>query len=112
MHGKYGHNGPQLDFDRLDRVHSVTSKQGVQLVLHGAGGFNEKLFRECIKHGMVKANVNDAFNVPFMNVLQEKANKVPLTTLLEEGTLAMQRVMEKHMDWMGSTGKAWFEGQS
>lgn len=106
VHGKYGPKGPSLDYDRLSRVHATTSKKGVNLVLHGANDFDEKLFQECIKRGMAKCNVNDAMNGEFKKVMKEKADKAPLTTLLEEGTLAMQRATELHMDWMGSTGKA------
>lgn len=106
VHGKYGPKGPQLDYDRLSKVHATTSKKGVQLVLHGANDFDEKLFQECIKRGMAKANVNDAFNSEFTKVMRERAGRVPLTTLLEEGTAAMQKAIEQHMDWMGSAGKA------
>lgn len=106
IHGKYGPKGPSLDYERLSNVHNTTKKTGVNLVLHGANGFDEKLFQECIKRGMAKCNVNDAFNGEFTKVMREKAGKVPLTTLLEEGTLAMQKAIETHMDWMGSTGKA------
>lgn len=108
VHGPYGPKGPQLDYDRLSRIHEATSKRGVQLVLHGAGApwFGEELFKECVKRGMAKANVNNAFNEEFTRVMREKADKVPLTTLLEEATLAMQKNMEQTMDWLGSTGKA------
>ncbi|VUC36204.1 unnamed protein product [Clonostachys rosea] len=104
VHGKYGPQGPQLDYDRLSRVHATTSKRGVNLVLHGAGDFGEELFQSVIKRGITKCNVNDAMNDEFTKVMRER--KAPLTTLLEEGTLAMQKAVELHMDWMGSTGKA------
>ncbi|KAI6779927.1 fructose-bisphosphate aldolase [Emericellopsis cladophorae] len=108
VHGKYGPKGPQLDYPRLASIFAATSKRGVNLVLHGASGeaFTEEIYRECVKNGMRKANVNDAFNVEFTRVMREKADKVPLTTLLEEATSAMQVVMEKLMRWMGSAGKA------
>lgn len=106
IHGKYGPKGPSLDYDRLSRVHATAKKGGVNLVLHGANGFGESLFRECIKRGMAKCNINDAMNSQFTKVMKEKAGVVPLTTLLEEGTTAMQKSVEMHMDWMGSTDKA------
>lgn len=106
VHGRYGPKGPSLDYDRLTRVHETTNKAKVNLVLHGANDFDEKLFHECIKRGMAKCNVNDGFNAEFTRIMKEKAGKVPLTTLLEESTLAMQKAIELHMDWMGSTGKA------
>jgi fructose-bisphosphate aldolase class II len=107
VHGKYGAKGPQLDYDRLKRVHKQVGDR-VDLVLHGAGTewFDEKRFKECIECGVAKINLNDAVNDHFTKVMVEKAGKVPLTTLLEEATLAMQKSVEWHMDWMGSTGKS------
>lgn len=105
VHGKFGPQGPCLDYDRLGRIHEST-KGRINLVLHGAGDFDEKLFKECIKHGMAKCNINDAMNNKFTDVMRDRAGKVPLTTIIEEGTLAMQKVVEEHMDWMGSTGRA------
>lgn len=107
VHGRYGPKGPSLDYDRLSRVHATTSKKGVQLVLHGANDFDEKLFKECTSRGMAKANINDGMNSHFTRVMREKAGKVPLTTLLEEATNEMQKAIEMHMDWLDSTGKAW-----
>ncbi|EOO04044.1 putative fructose-bisphosphate protein [Phaeoacremonium minimum UCRPA7] len=105
VHGKYGPRGPSLDYERLDQIHKTTRGR-VHLVLHGANGFEEALFKECIKRGLAKCNVNDAVNARFPEVQKEKAGRVPLTVVIEEGTLAMQRAVEMHMDWMGSTGKA------
>jgi fructose-bisphosphate aldolase class II len=107
VHGKYGPKGPQLDFPRLRGIRDQVGDR-VDLVLHGAGTewFGEKLIKECIKAGMSKINLNDAVNDHFMHVMKEKAGKVPLTTLLEDATKAMQDAVERHMDWMGSTGKA------
>lgn len=107
VHGKYGPKGPQLDYDRLKRVHGKVGDR-VDLVLHGAGTewFDEKRIKECIACGVSKINLNDAVNNDFTRVMAEKASNTPLTTLLEEATNAMQKSVEKHMDWMGSTGRA------
>lgn len=105
VHGQYGAKGPRLDYERLKGIREAT-KGRVQLVLHGANGFDEELFRKCIECGMAKCNINDALNGEFKRVLRERVDKVPLTTLIEEGTLAMQKAIERHMIWMGSAGKA------
>jgi fructose-bisphosphate aldolase, class II len=39
--------------------------------------------------------------------MKEKAGNTPLTQLLQEVTDAMQKDVEQHMDWLGSSGKAW-----
>lgn len=108
VHGKYGANGPQLDFERLERVHRRVSDR-VYFVLHGAGTewFGEELFHRVIDAGMAKCNVNDGFNTSYLKVMSERAGTAGLTTLLLDVTDAMQKDVEKHMDWMKSTGKAW-----
>lgn len=105
VHGNYGAKGPQLDFDRLSRIRASTRGR-VNLVLHGTNTFNEKLYRECIRCGIAKCNINDGVNARFTEVQREMAGRVPLTTVIEEGTLAMQKAVEMYMDWLGSTGKA------
>ncbi|OAA66437.1 Ketose-bisphosphate aldolase, class-II [Niveomyces insectorum RCEF 264] len=105
VHGRYGPKGPTLQYDRLERVHAATRGR-VHMVLHGGSGFGEHLFRECIKRGTTKININDAFNDVYTRLLKEKAGRVPLTTLIEEGTQAMQKVIELHMDYTNSTGQA------
>lgn len=105
VHGGYGPEGPLLDYGRLTRIYQGT-KGKVQLVLHGSNDFDEELFQECIERGVAKCNINGAMNERFIEVLREKAGLVPLTTVIEEGTLAMQKVVETHMDWLGSAGKA------
>jgi len=39
-------------------------------------------------------------------LLKEKAGKVGVTQLMEEGTDVMQKVVERLMDQLGSSGKA------
>ncbi|KAF2255083.1 aldolase [Trematosphaeria pertusa] len=109
VHGKYGPKGPQLDYERLKRVYAKVGDR-VDLVLHGAGTewfSDEKMLRSVIECGVAKINLNDAVNNEFTRVMAEKARSAPLTSLLEEATLEMQKAVERHMDWMGSTGKAW-----
>jgi fructose-bisphosphate aldolase class II len=108
VHGKYGRKGPQLDLDRLRSIHKQVGDR-VSLVLHGAGReyFDDgKLEQVCIEAGVAKINLNDCVNDHFLDVMKEKAGKAPLTTLLEEATDRMQEAVERHMDYMGSTGKA------
>jgi fructose-bisphosphate aldolase class II len=108
FHGKYGPNGPQLDYERLSRVHKQVGDR-VDLVLHGAGTewfSNKEMLQSVIQRGVAKINLNDAINNDFIKVMAEKASNTPLTTLLEEATNAMQKAVEDHMDYMGSTGQA------
>lgn len=107
VHGNYGPKGPQLDYERLKRVHKQVGDR-VSLVLHGAGAewFQEKLLRECIDCGVAKMNINDAFNNDFTRIMHEQAGKTPITGLIEQATDAMQASIEQYMEWMGSAGMA------
>lgn len=107
VHGEYGPKGPHLDFARLERVQQAVGDR-VRLVLHGAHEdyFQEELLRKCIKYGMAKVNVNGPVAAAWTKVQGELSGKVPLTTVVEEQTKAMQAVIEYHMDFLLSTGKA------
>ena len=76
----------------------------MQLVLHVANDFNKGLFQECIKRGVAKCNIKDAMNREFTKVQREKAGRAPLTIVIKEGTLAIQKAVK--LDWVGSTRKA------
>ena len=107
VHGKYGPKGPQLDFPRLKSIEAKVGDR-VRLVLHGAheDHFDEPMFQKLIAAGVAKFNINGAMNNEYTKIQAEMAGKVPLTTVIEKGTEAMQKVVEQHMDWMGSSGKA------
>jgi len=107
VHGKYGPKGPQLDFPRLESIEKKVGDR-VRLVLHGAheDHFKEELFQKLIAAGVAKFNLNGSVNNEYTKIQAEMAGKAPLTSLIEKGTDAMQKVVEQHMDWMGSTGKA------
>jgi fructose-bisphosphate aldolase class II len=107
VHGKYGPKGPQLDFPRLESIEAKVGDR-VRLVLHGAheDHFGEEMFRKLIASGVAKFNVNGAMNNEYTKIQAELAGKIPLTTVIEKGTEAMMKVVEQHMDWMKSSGKA------
>lgn len=105
VHGKYGARGPKLDYDRLESINTAT-KGRVNLVLHGANEFKEEHFKNCIGRGIVKCNINDAMNSHYTRVQREKAGKMPLTAVIEEGTNQMQKAVEELIQWVGSANKA------
>ncbi|MBE3048949.1 class II fructose-bisphosphate aldolase [Candidatus Bathyarchaeota archaeon] len=104
-HGNYGPQGPQLDYQRLGRIHEV-AKGRVQLVLHGTNDFDEAIFQKCIKGGVAKCHINNVMNDRWTEVQRNKAGRSPITSVIEEGTQAMQKAVEKYVDWVGSTGRA------
>jgi fructose-bisphosphate aldolase, class II len=107
IHGPYPAKGPQLDFPRLKKIHDQVGDR-VRLVLHGAHEdyFKEELLKKCISYGMCKVNVNGPVAAAWTKVQGELTGKVPLTEVIERQTDAMQKVVEYHMDWLMSSGKA------
>ncbi|KAJ5558224.1 Ketose-bisphosphate aldolase class-II [Penicillium sp. DV-2018c] len=98
------HGGIQLEYERLRSINEAVGKE-VRLVLHGADPFTEEIFQKCIDCGVSKVNINKVLNNEYLRVQAEKAGKVPLTTLLEEATNAMQKAVEGCMDRLGSTNR-------
>lgn len=80
VHGPYGPKGPQLEFDRLDRIHAAVGDR-VRLVLHGAHEkyFQQDLLRMCISHGMAKFNINAHMNNAYTEVGEKLTGKEPLS---------------------------------
>lgn len=107
VHGSYGPRGPQLEFEKLESIVSSVGDR-VWIILHGGHEkyFQEELIRKRIGYGLAKLNVNGAVNAVYTKLQAEMAGKVPLTTVIEEGTEAMHKVVEQHMDWMMSSGRA------
>jgi fructose-bisphosphate aldolase class II len=107
VHGNYGPKGPQLDFPRLESIEKKVGDR-VKLVLHGAheDHFDEPLFQRLIAAGVAKFNLNGSVNNEYTKIQAEMAGKIPLTEVIDKGTNAMQKVVEQHMDWMMSSGKA------
>ncbi|KAJ5677807.1 fructose-bisphosphate aldolase [Penicillium maclennaniae] len=104
VHGEYGPRGIQLEYERLQSINEAVGGK-VRLVLHGADPFTKEIFQKCIDCGVSKININKVLNNEYIKVQQEKAGKVPLTTLLEEATNAMQKAVEGCMDRLSSTGR-------
>ena len=104
VHGEYGPRGIQLEYERLKSINEAVGRE-VRLVLHGADPFTEEIFKKCIDCGVSKVNINKVLNNEYVRVQAEMAGKVPLTTLLEEATNAMQKAVEGCIDRLGSGGK-------
>jgi fructose-bisphosphate aldolase class II len=104
VHGEYGPRGIRLEYDRLQSINERVGER-VRLVLHGADPFNEEIFRNCMKGGVTKININKGMNNHYAWKQEEMRGK-PLTSVIEAGTLAMQKAIENYMHWFGSAGKA------
>jgi len=104
VHGEYGPRGIKLEYDRLQSINERVGER-VRLVLHGADPFDEEIFRNCMAGGVTKININKGMNNHYAAVQEEMRGK-PLTSVIEAGTTAMQKAIERYMHWFGSAGKA------
>lgn len=78
----------------------------VRIVLHGTNDFPEDIMKRCIAGGVSKVNVNKLVLDDYLVHLQRNASELSLTTLMEEGVKATQKLVEWQMDVCGSTSKA------
>ena len=105
VHGEYGPRGVKLEYDRLEDIdRAVGGEEWVRLVAHGTDPFTPEIYEKLIRAGISKVNINKTVNRWYMDL--QKEGRLGLTALMEEGTKRMQEELEKHMDVLGSTGKA------
>ncbi|KAF7520939.1 hypothetical protein PCG10_008682 [Penicillium crustosum] len=104
VHGEYGPQGPQLDFERQ----SVRSQANgrVRLALHGTNGFTPELMKRCVAAGVSKINVNRLVLDDYYDHLRANVNKMTHTQLIEEGIQKVADLTVKWMEICGSAGKA------
>jgi fructose-bisphosphate aldolase class II len=105
VHGEYGKRGPVLDWDRIQMIKSKVNGR-VRIVLHGTNDFPEDIMKRCISYSCTKINVNKLVLDDYLILMKEKASKLSLTTLMEEGVKESQKLMEWQMDVCGSAGQA------
>ncbi|KAI1855673.1 hypothetical protein JX265_006077 [Neoarthrinium moseri] len=105
VHGEYGTRGPVLEYDRLAMIRQKANGR-VRIVLHGTNDFPNDVMQKCVQGGCSKINVNKLVLDDYLAYLKQKAPTTSLTTLMEEGTKEIQKLMEWQMDITGSTGKA------
>ncbi|KAK8029599.1 fructose-bisphosphate aldolase [Apiospora rasikravindrae] len=111
VHGEYGKRGPVLEYDRLAAIRAKLSASksrdtDVRIVLHGTNDFPEDVMKRCIQGGCSKINVNKLVLDDYLVYMKTQAATASLTTFMEEGTKAIQKLMEWQMDVTGSAGKA------
>lgn len=130
VHGEYGPQGPQLDFERLVCVEASDSieetrwetrwltmvsrfakikakvNDRAQIALHGTNGFPPDIMRQCIAAGATKINVNRIVLDNYYTHLRSQVSSKSHTALMEEG---VKEVVAQTIEWMeivGSAGKA------
>ncbi|GAB7365421.1 hypothetical protein MBLNU230_g6499t1 [Neophaeotheca triangularis] len=105
IHGEYGPKGPNLDFDRLDRIRQQ-AKGRVRIVIHGTNGWAPKVTQQCIRMGVSKINVNKLVLEDWTEHFQKNASSMMLTKFMEDGVEIVVKKQEEQMDACWSTSKA------
>jgi fructose-bisphosphate aldolase class II/tagatose 1,6-diphosphate aldolase GatY/KbaY len=93
-HGFY-RGEPKLDFDRLNKIRSLTD---VFLVLHGASGIPEQMLREAILNGITKVNIatdtKDQFMKSLKTVLAD-SDEIDLRKIFPVAIEKVQKLVEQ-----------------
>jgi fructose-bisphosphate aldolase class II len=90
---------------RLQSIHEKTRGK-VEVVLHGTNEFPPDIMSKCIERGVTRINANKLVLSDYNDYIDQNTGKVPLTQLIEEGTMRIQKQMERWMDNIESSGKA------
>ena len=93
-----------MEYERLEAINEAVGAD-VRLVLHGCDGFTKDIYRKCIERGITKVNINGAMNDEFVKVMGKSADR-KLTSIIAQGTDAMEAAVRGFMDELGSVGKA------
>ncbi|ATY58549.1 Ketose-bisphosphate class-II [Cordyceps militaris] len=106
IHGEYGPEGPQLDFERLASMRGQIAGR-VRIALHGTNGFPAHILQKCIALGVSKVNVNRLVLDDYYDYVQgESARTLPHTKIMEESTDKVVQLTVKWMEICGSAGRA------
>ncbi|KAJ0158224.1 putative fructose-bisphosphate aldolase, partial [Colletotrichum tanaceti] len=105
VHGEYGKQGPQLDFERFERIRAQIAGRA-RVALHGTNGFSPELMRQCVAAGATKINVNKLVLDDYYEHLKSRVARLPHTALIEEGTSKVIRQTKEWMEICGSAGQA------
>lgn len=107
LHGKYP-VPKKLD---LDLLHQIRQSIDCSISLHGGSGTPGHYFRDAVKLGVTKININSdmryAYRTTLEKVLKENPDEYSVAKLVSKEVIgAVQAVVESKIDDFGSAGKA------
>ncbi|KAI0775508.1 aldolase [Trametes elegans] len=104
LHGAYL-EPPNFRQDILQDLQK-TFKGNTPLCLHGTDQLSDELFRECIKNGISKININSWGRDPYAKILAEGLQTKPFPDAVQDATKVFEDVCERFFTLFGSAGKA------
>ena len=106
LHGKYP-VPKQLDIALLEKIRASID---CAISLHGGSGTPYHFYKEAVRAGISKININSDMRVVYREtlekVLKENPDEYAVIKLMPEVIGAVQKVVEEKIDLFGSTGKA------
>ncbi|KAF9267218.1 aldolase [Marasmius fiardii PR-910] len=105
LHGSYI-NPPNFRQDILRDLRTIFNAQGIPICLHGTDELPDDLFRECVKSGVSKFNVNSWARDLYVKALAAGLQSKPFPDAVEEATEVFAAVCERFIKLFGSDGKA------
>lgn len=106
LHGKYP-VPKELDVELLKSIREAID---CNISLHGGSGTPEHYFKDAVKIGVSKVNINSDMRIAFRKSLEKALKDNPdqfaVIKLMDEVIRAVQAVVEDKIDMFGSAGKA------
>lgn len=106
LHGKY----PVPKVLDLDLLKKIRQSIPCNISLHGGSGTPAHYFKDAVKIGVSKVNINSdmryAYRTTLVKQLQDNPEQYAVVKLMDKVIDAVQAVVEKKIDAFGSEGKA------
>jgi fructose-bisphosphate aldolase class II len=106
LHGSY----PVPKVLDLELLKHIRESIDCNISLHGGSGTPGHYFKDAVKIGVSKVNVNSDMRIAFRNdlerILKENPDEIAVVKLMDEVIGTVQRVVEEKIDMFGSAGKA------
>ncbi|KAK0473573.1 aldolase [Armillaria novae-zelandiae] len=105
LHGSYI-NPPNFSQEILRQLRTTFKGRGIPICLHGTDELPDELFKECVKSGVSKFNVNSWGRDPYVESLTAGLKSKPFPDAVEEATEVFAKVCDRFFVLFDSVGKA------
>lgn len=108
IHGQYI-NPPNFHLNLLEELQEKIgngTKTDAIIVLHGTDTLSDQLFRDCVKRGCIKINVNSWARDPQVKYWEKNMEKQGLPDAYEGGMQEFEKACKRFFTLLGSEGKA------
>ncbi|WWC72619.1 uncharacterized protein I206_106581 [Kwoniella pini CBS 10737] len=107
LHGSYKFiGGPKYKLDILTDLQQRFKGRTPYLCAHGTDELPDELFKDLVKSGVSKFNINSWARDPYVETLSKALASKPFPDAEEEAVEAFAKVCDRFMNLLGSVGKA------